>query len=67
MAENSNITMLSIAQHVKSACIEAAIDGYQNAAISGLCHEGATEASISAIRMVNLESLVDDYIQQNTD
>ncbi|MDH3316417.1 MAG: acetyltransferase [Gammaproteobacteria bacterium] len=39
------------------ACIQAAIDGYENASISGLCAEGAFEAAISAIRMLDLERL----------
>ena len=67
MAEISNQTMLLIAEKVKSACIKAAIEGYQNAAISGLCHEGASEASISAIRMVDLAPLIQDCILTKSD
>ena len=67
MAEKSNKTMLLLAQSVKTACIQAAIDGYQNAAISGLCHEGASEASVSAIRMIDLESLVQACLVSNRD
>jgi hypothetical protein len=44
-----------LAERVRNACIEAALAGYENAAISGLCHEGAWEAAISAIRMADLE------------
>ncbi len=46
-----------IAEAVRMACIRAAIDGYENASISGLCAEGAFEAAISAIRMLDLERL----------
>ncbi len=54
------------AQAVRAACIEAAIAGYERAAIagyeraaiSGLCREGAFEAAISAIRMVDLDKLI---------
>lgn len=50
---------LRIAEDVRKACIQAALDGYENAAISGLCHEGAWEAAISAIRMVDVETIID--------
>jgi hypothetical protein len=32
-----------IAQVVKDACLQAALEGYEYAAMSGLCHEGAWE------------------------
>ena len=43
---------LELAENVRRACVEAAIDGYERAAMSGLCHEGAWDAAISAMRMV---------------
>ena len=49
---------LELAEAIRQACIEAALQGYENAAISGLCHEGAWEAAISAIRMVDLEAVL---------
>ena len=48
----------SLAARVREACISAALEGYENASISGLCHEGAWEAAISAIRMVDLEEIL---------
>ncbi len=42
----------------REACIRAASAGYENAAMSGLCHEGAWEAAISAIRMLDLENII---------
>ena len=59
MTEISDKRMLRFAQIVKSTCIQAAKDGYQDAAMSGLCQEGAIEASISAIEMVDLLLLLD--------
>ncbi|OMH38074.1 acetyltransferase [Motiliproteus sp. MSK22-1] len=47
-----------IAETVRDACIEAALEGYENAAISGLCREGAWEAAISSIRMVDIEAIL---------
>jgi hypothetical protein len=48
-----------LAESVRRACIEAALAGYERASISGLCHEGAWEAAVSAIRMVSVDALVE--------
>ncbi len=55
MDEDTHIEALRMAEVVRSACIDAALNGYENAAISGLCHEGAWEAAIGAMRMLDLE------------
>ncbi|WP_087720555.1 acetyltransferase [Salinicola salarius] len=48
---------LQLATKVQKACIEAALSGYENAALSGLCQEGAIKAAISAIQMLDLNAL----------
>ena len=50
--------MLKVAHTVQTACIDAAQQCYEDAAMSGLCGEGALEAAIGAIRMLDLEALV---------
>nr|WP_216821357.1 hypothetical protein [Marinobacterium profundum] len=55
---------LELARAVQEAAILAALQGYENAAISGLCHEGAWEAAISAIRMMDLDALVAGELTQ---
>lgn len=50
-----------LAETIRQVCIEAALQGYENAAISGLCHEGAWEAAISAIRMVDMDAVIREY------
>lgn len=47
-----------VAELVRDACIQAALDGYRDAAISGLCHEGAFEAALDAIRMLDLTAVL---------
>ena len=47
-----------LAEAVRSACLKAAREGYQQAAASGLCHEGAVEASLGAVSMLDLEILL---------
>jgi hypothetical protein len=49
-----------LAEAVRAACIRAVQQGYENAAISGLCEDGALEAALSAIRMLDLEAIVKD-------
>ena len=48
----------ALAHIVKDACIRAALEGYESAAMSGLCCEGAWEAAISAMRMLDLDSVI---------
>ena len=50
---------LELAESIRGACIDAAMDGYERAAISGLCSEGAWEAAISAVRMLDLAALIE--------
>ena len=42
---------------VRRACIEAAVDAYEQASIAGLCREGAWEAAVSAMRSLDLARL----------
>lgn len=51
---------LALGERVRAACIEAALDGYEDAAMAGLCGEGALEVAISAMRRVALDELVAD-------
>jgi len=56
-----------VAERVRNACINAAREGFQDAAISGLCAEGAMEglcaegameAAISAMQKLDLEKII---------
>jgi hypothetical protein len=47
-----------LAEAVKAACIAAAQQGYEEAAASGLCDEGAFEAAIGAVRMLDVEAVI---------
>ena len=50
---------LDDAERVRDACIEAALAGYEEAAIAGLCGEGALEMAISAIRRLDMAEILD--------
>lgn len=50
---------MALAERVREACIQAALDGYEDASISGLCAEGALEVAISTIRRLDLKALLE--------
>jgi hypothetical protein len=47
-----------LAEAVRAACVQAALAGYEDAALSGLCHEGAWECAIDAIRSLDIEAVL---------
>jgi formiminotetrahydrofolate cyclodeaminase len=49
---------LALAEDVRRACLEAAVAGYEDAAVVGLCHDGAAEAAVGAIQRLDLTRLV---------
>ena len=49
---------LTIAQAVRDACVGAALDGYEQAQIAGLCQAGAWECAVDAIRALDINSVL---------
>lgn len=49
---------LKLAEQIRTSCIVAAKDGFQDASMSGLCLDGAMEAAISAIQKLDLTELI---------
>lgn len=52
---------LQLAETVRAACLAAALESYEDASMRGLCHEGAWECAVGAIRALNVRSLVARY------
>lgn len=48
-----------VAEAIRQACLQAALAGYEDASLSGLCHEGAWECAIDAIRSLNINTLLE--------
>ena len=46
------------AEAVRQACIAAALQAYEDAGISGLCHEGRWEYAVDAMRGLPLRPLL---------
>jgi len=55
---NQQVDNKRLAEAVRKACLQAAREGYESAAMSGLCHEGAMESSLDAIQRLDLEQVV---------
>ena len=47
-----------LSEEIRRVCIQAVRQGYADAAASGLCDEGALEAAISAVQMLDLDQVV---------
>ena len=51
---------LQLAEVVREACMCAALEAYESAGISGLCAEGRWELAVQAIRILDLQQLIDE-------
>lgn len=56
----------ALAKAVRQLCVEEAINGFRNASMSGLCIDGAIEAAVSAIEMVDVEKIIEEFDRSET-
>jgi len=47
-----------LAEAVRAACIEAALEAYEEGGVLGLCAEGRWEYAISAMRQLTVDALI---------
>lgn len=47
-----------IAEAVRCACVEAALEAYEDAQVRGLCREGAWEVAIGAVRTLDVTAVI---------
>lgn len=57
--------LTELAQQVKDACLKAFQDGFQEAGISGLCHEGAVEYAIDNVRSIDIDKVVATFLKSS--
>lgn len=48
----------ALAVAVRDACVQAALNAYENARMDGLCHDGAWEVAVGAIRALNVQRII---------
>jgi hypothetical protein len=46
-----------LAERIRDAVVRAALAAYEDAGMQGLCHEGAWEAAVSAMRRLDVGEL----------
>ena len=54
----STSDVIRILEQLRDVCHDAAVQGYQDATMSGLCHNGAWENAIGAIKMIDVSTLI---------
>ena len=54
---------MPMAEAVRQACIAAALQAYEDAGASGLCHEGRWEYAVDAMRGLPLRPLIEALLR----
>jgi hypothetical protein len=54
-----------VAERVRQACLQVALDAYESAGISGLCAEGRWELAVQAIKTLDLDEILFRLDQDN--
>ncbi len=55
---------IRVAEAVRKACEKAALGAYEDARMDGLCHDGAWEVAVGAIRSLSVERVVQEVLQK---
>ena len=61
MAHRTNTDTIA-AQSVRAACLDAAIQAYEDAGIRGLCADGRWEAALAALRQLDLSHALERVV-----
>lgn len=52
--------LVALAAAVRDACVQAALDGYEQAGMSGLCAEGRWEMAVDTMQSLDPATLLKD-------
>lgn len=50
--------MVSLADEVRRACLDAALDAYEDGGIQGLCEQGRWELVVQRLRSLDVDGIV---------
>jgi len=59
MSDTMKTDAQNVAEQVRAALVGAALTAYEDAAIRGLCCEGAWEVAVDAMRSLDLSRVLD--------
>ena len=51
-----------LAETVRTACIKAAVEAYEEGGVLGLCAEGRWEYAISTLQQLDLDTLIKQFL-----
>jgi hypothetical protein len=60
-------TLRALAEKIRAAYLETAIDSYEDAAANGLCAQGAWECAVDAMRRLEISDSLKEAAQANDD
>lgn len=49
---------LQLAETIRTACLQAAVEAYEDAALRGLCEAGRWEAAVGALQSLDLGTII---------
>ena len=55
------------AKRIRDACLEAALQAYEDAGVQGLCAEGRWEVAVGALKTVELAPLLREFKHLSAD
>ncbi|MEZ4590440.1 MAG: acetyltransferase [Chloroflexota bacterium] len=64
MMNENELSKQEMAEKIRQACVQAAIAGFEQARLDGLCEEGAVETAVSYIQKLNFDQLLRDDSRQ---
>ena len=56
--DHQSTDLKQLAETIRTACLQAAQEGYERAAADGLCDEGALEVALDSIRSLDIADLL---------
>jgi hypothetical protein len=65
-AKSELVSLQTLVEQVRAACIGAALEAYESAAADGLCAEGAWECAVGAMQQVDLAPLLQERDDQTS-
>ena len=54
----SEESLKTLAEAVRAACVQAALDGYEQAGMGGLCAEGRWDMAVDSMQSLDLKPLL---------
>lgn len=54
----NNPTLHDVAEAVRAACLQAAVDGYERAGFGGLCEAGRWEMVVDALKALDVDAII---------